>query len=145
MLFLFLILAGAGWYQYLLSHSGRTGLFNLILFPSLSLRSRYRFFLWRYVWVSRRWLFLVTKLFNGLMLYGLIYSMDPDDHDFRMVYLFFCFGLLGHGILIYAIRDMEEREMIFYRALPVSLVSRFFQYAFFYLLLFIPEILIIGG
>jgi hypothetical protein len=51
---------------------------------------------------------------------------------------------MGHGILIYKIRHLEEFSLGFYRGLPVSLLSRFFQYAGLYLILLIPEIVIIA-
>jgi hypothetical protein len=61
-----------------------------------------------------------------------------------MVFLFFSFGLLGHGVLIHQFREIEETRLTFYRTLPVSLLKRWFQYAWLYFLLFIPEIITIA-
>ncbi len=48
-----------------------------------------------------------------------------------------------HGNLIYRFRELEENKLIFYRGLPVSLSGRFAQYALLYLLLFIPEMIVL--
>jgi hypothetical protein len=57
-----------------------------------------------------------------------------------MIILFFSLGILGHGLLIHQIRDLEETRLRFYRSIPVSLFRRFVQYAMFYLVIFLPEI-----
>ena len=80
---------------------------------------------------------------NCLVLYGLLRNLSGDHSDLRMLILFYSFALLGHGVLIYIIRTMEESDLRFYRSLPYSLLQRFLQYALFYLFLFIPEIVVI--
>jgi hypothetical protein len=56
-----------------------------------------------------------------------------------MILLFFSLGILGHGLLIYQLRNLEETRLAFYRTIPRSLMNRFLQYALVYLILLIPE------
>jgi hypothetical protein len=53
-------------------------------------------------------------------------------------------AMFSHGVLIYRLKNMENTRMTFYRQFPISLFQRFLQYAFFYLMIFIPEIITIS-
>jgi len=88
-------------------------------------------------------LFLGIKLFDCLLIFGMLLYRTKEESDLSMFLLFYSFGLLGHGILIYKIRHMEEFHLAFYRGLPVSLSSRLIQYAVLYLIIIIPEIILI--
>ena len=108
-----------------------------------SANSFYWLFLIRFILNSRKILFFIIKMANCLVLYGLLRSLSGDHPDLRMLILFYSFALLGHGVLVYITRTMEESDLSFYRSLPYSLLHRLLQYALFYLILFIPEILVI--
>ena len=84
------------------------------------------------------------KLYNCGILYLTIRNLSKENYDIRLPFIFYSFGLLGHGILIYLIREFEEKDLIFVRALPLSLVNRFLQYALLYGLILIPEVTTIG-
>ena len=88
-------------------------------------------------------LFLGIKIFSCLLVFGMLLNRAKEESDISMFLLFYSFGLMGHGILIYKIRRVEEFNMSFYRGLPFSLWSRLVQYAGLYLILLIPEIIII--
>jgi hypothetical protein len=135
--------AGSLWYQHLLYRPGKRLLPASWNVHPVSASSFYLLFLVRYIWNSRKTLFLVIKLVNCLVLYGLLRNLSGDHPDLRMMILFYSFALLGHGVLIYLIRAMEESDLQFYRSLPFSLLQRFLQYALLYLFLFIPEIIVI--
>lgn len=106
----------------------------------------------RYYWkffvdhvaADRKILFLVIKVYDCVFLYGMVVNQLPVEYDLRMVFLFYSFGVLGHGVLIHRIRELEETRLLFYRTLPLSLSRRFVQYAVFYGILFLPEILTIA-
>jgi hypothetical protein len=70
---------------------------------------------------------------------------NSPGEDLRMVTLFFSFGVLGHGVLIHRIKEMENARLRFFRALPVSLGDRFMQYALFYFCIFLPDIVMIAS
>jgi len=61
-----------------------------------------------------------------------------------MPFLIYSLALFGHGVLIYRCRELEEKRLLFYRSLPVSLSARFLQFACLYFLLLLPEMLTIG-
>jgi hypothetical protein len=137
-------LTGAWRYAILIRKNGifRSVPLLKIHFP-FSKKSYFRFVL-RYISTRRKILFLAVKIFTCLFLFGMLLNRSKVETDLRMFLLFYSFGLLGHGVLIYKIRQMEETGLGFYRGLPVSLFSRFLQYAFLYLILLIPEMIIIG-
>ena len=140
---LFLSFAGSWWYQYILYRPDKRILPVPWKMYSVAAYSFYWLFLIRYIWNSRKTLFLVIKMVSCLVLYGLLRNLSGDHSDLRMVILFYSFTLLGHGVLIYIIRAMEESDLRFYRSLPFSLLQRFLQYALLYLFLFIPDIMVI--
>jgi predicted permease len=114
--------------------------------PSILKRKYYVSFLLRYVLEKGKVLFLVTKLYNCAALYLMLAGRDPARHsDIRMMALFFSAGMLGHGILIHRLKEMENTGMSFYRSLPVSVSRRFVQYCLFYFCLFLPEIITIAA
>ena len=76
----------------------------------------------------------------------MLHNRNPvKDQDLRMVVLFFSVGMLGHGVLIHRLKEIENTRLTFYRGLPESLTRRFVQYGWFYFCLFIPEIITIAS
>jgi hypothetical protein len=112
--------------------------------PTLFKRKRYTNFLTRYILENHKMLLFVIKIYNCITLYLMLNDRNPArNEDLRMEALFFGVGMLGHGVLIHRLKEMENNRMSFYRGLPVSISRRFFQYAWLYFCLFIPEIIII--
>jgi hypothetical protein len=144
MVFILIVcLAGAGRYRLLIRHAGhiRSVAFRGIRLPLK--KNFYLGFIIKYILRKQKILFLAIKIFSCLFIWRMLLSRVRDASDMKMIFLFYSFGLFGHAVLIYKIRQMEEGSMNFYRALPASLVNRMMQYAVLYLLLFIPEIIII--
>lgn len=138
--------SGAGWYLYLLQRPGAYPLQIKWKWPSLLKPAHYVSFLLRFVGEKGKGLFLVTKLYNCAALYLMLDGRDPARHtDIRMMALFFSAGMLGHGILIHRLKEVENKGMCFYRGLPVSISRRFAQYCLFYCCLFIPELITIAA
>jgi hypothetical protein len=136
--------AGAAWYLYLLQRPGAYPLQIKWEWPSILKRKYYVSFLLRYVLEEGKVQFLVTKLYNCAALYLMLAGREPARHsDIRMMALFFSAGMLGHGILIHRLKEMENTGLSFYRSLPVSVSRRFAQYCWFYFCVFIPEIITI--
>jgi hypothetical protein len=134
----------AWWYLYLLRNPGIIPFGIAWKLPSLFTRRNYVSFLNRFVLENCKVLFLVIKMYNCATLYLMTYDRNPARHqDIRMEVLFFSAGMLGHGILIYRLKEMENTSLAFYRGLPLSLNRRFAQYVWFYLCLFIPEMVTI--
>jgi hypothetical protein len=128
----------AWWYFYLLHKPGATGIQWKL--PSLLKQPSYVNFLTRYIFEKGKVLFLVIKLYNCTVLYLMLGGRNPNrDQDLRMEALLFSIGMLGHGILIHRLKEVENVRMTFYRGLPISLGRRFARYAWFYACLFIPE------
>ncbi|OQP42781.1 hypothetical protein A4H97_11495 [Niastella yeongjuensis] len=134
----------AGWYLYLLQRQGEFPFVIKWKLSSLLIRKSYSQFLVRYVLEKGKLLFFVTKLYNCASLYLMLDGRDPARHtDIRMMALFFSAGMLGHGILVHRLKEMENTGLSFYRSLPVPVSRRFAQYGWFYFYLFIPEIIAI--
>jgi hypothetical protein len=139
-----LCLLSARWYLYQFQNPG---LFNEIKKRKINLMSaetHYWTLLIRYIGENKKLLFVGIKIFSCGILYGMLMNQMGTDYDLNMIVLFFSLGILGHGLLIHQIRDLEETRLRFYRSVPISLFNRFTQYAYFYLILLLPEILTIA-
>lgn len=125
-----------------IQNSGNTGR----LFPGFKLpllKIYYQTFFIRYIMAKRKMLVLVIKGFSCTVLCLMLSSREVGEYDLRMFVLFYCFGLFGHGVLIHELRGLDDRQLSFYRSLPISLLGRFLGYSWFYFLLFLPETSII--
>lgn len=141
--FVLLVCLAAAWqYDYSLHHPGKSG----IMRSSFRRKGRrpYWTMLMRYVYAEEKALVAGIKLVSCGFLYLLLNGQDRADYDGRMAFLFYSFGLFGHGVLIYRLRKMEDEQLLFYRGLPIPLFRRFGQYAILYLLVLAPEILVLG-
>ena len=133
-------LLSARWYLYNIKNRGlayetMTGKINLNLRES----SYWKLFI-RYIARNKKLLFIGMKIFNCGILSGMLMNQSGSEYELKMIILFFSLGILGHGLLIHQIRDLEETRLSFYRTIPVSLFNRFVQYAAFYLIILLPEI-----
>ncbi len=138
-----LCLLSARWYLY---HIQNPGLFEEIKTGKIFVRSSetsYWNFFFRYIGRYKKLLFTGIKIFSCGILYGMLVNQTGTQDEWDMIILFFSVGILGHGLLIHQIRDLEETRLKFYRSIPVSLFKRFSQYATFYLILLLPEIVTI--
>ena len=140
---LIVCLTGAWRYKILIRKNGIVRTISWMKISLPFLKGNYIRFLLQYVSSRRKILFLAVKIFSCFLVFGMLLNRAKEESDLSMFLLFYSFGLMGHGILIYKIRHMEEFNLGFYRGLPVSLSSRVFQYAVLYLILLIPEIIII--
>ncbi len=109
----------------------------------LNLSSSYPFTLTRFVAINQINIWIGIKIFTCCILYLIARNNNAVDHDTSMAFLFYSFGILANGVLIFRIRAFEEIYLSFYRALPISLIKRFSQYAFLYFILLIPEFITI--
>jgi hypothetical protein len=134
----------AGWYLYLLQNPGTSRYFLRWRVSSVFPVKYYWSFFLNFIMTKRKLFVLAIKLYSCGTLYLMLLNRSPVDHDLSMVFLFFSFGLLGHGVLIHQFREIEETRLAFYRSLPVSLLGRWVQYAWLYFLLFIPEVITIA-
>jgi hypothetical protein len=137
-------LLSARWYMYKLQHP-EAGFFLKPLRIQITPRETpYWIFFIRYILKKKKLLFAGTKIFCCCILYGMLKNQAGTVAELNMIILFFSLGILGHGLLIHQIRELEETRLTFYRAVPISLFKRFIQYAVFYMVILIPEILTIS-
>jgi hypothetical protein len=132
-------------YLYLLRNPGIVPFKINWKLPSLFNRKYYSGFLIRSILENNKLLFFAIKIYNCVTLFLMLESRDPaKDEDLRMYVLFFSIGMLGHGVFIHRLKEMENNQLEFYRGLPVSIGNRFAGYAWLYFCLFIPEIVTIA-
>ncbi|MCX6204838.1 MAG: hypothetical protein NTZ19_01120, partial [Bacteroidetes bacterium] len=96
-----------------------------------------------YIWQERKLMFLLTKIFTLVYLYGFIQFYEPYRYDIRPVLLSFLLIITAHGTLIYQIRNFENEYLLFTRNLPIGILKRFFQSIGLYLVLMLPELLFV--
>ena len=90
----------------------------------------------RFVWAG-------IKIFTCGLLYLIARNNTAANYDPGMAFIFYTFGILANGVLIFRIRNFEETYLSFYKGLAVPLMKRFFDYCFVYAVLFVPELLTI--
>jgi hypothetical protein len=140
-----LCLLCAARYQYQLQHPGKRSLILLPrLLPALPDVLYYWKFFIQYLFWEQRLLLAGVKIFSCGVLYLSVKTLSGDDYDPRMPSLLFGIGLFGHGVLVYRLRELEEKTLLFYRGLPVSLSRRLAQYGLLYGVVFIPELITIA-
>lgn len=82
--------------------------------------------------------FLLTKLSSVVCILCLWY-LPVDHYEPRLAWLGLAFGLAGHGVILFEWRKFEDREFFFSRALPLATSYRFAMIGVAFLLLLIPE------
>ena len=140
---LILCLTGAWRYDRIIRKNGIVRSVPLLKIEFLISKRLYMRFVLQYIGTRLKMLFLAVKIFSCLFVFGMLLNHTKEESDMSMFLLFYSFTLMGHGVLIYKIRQMEEFSLGFYRGLPVSLSSRLIQYVALCLILLIPEIIII--
>jgi len=85
-------------------------------------------------------LWLGLKLFTCGAVYGIASNNTTADYDRAFPFLFFDFGILANGILIYGLREFEETYLSFYRGEAIPLGQRLSEYALVYFILLLPEL-----
>jgi hypothetical protein len=110
----------------------------------IKLPSSYPVILLRFITRHQKMLWLGIKIFTCGILYLIARNNTLTPSDVSTVFLFFNFGILGNGIILFRVREFEETRLKFYRGAPVRLVTRFLQYAMVYFILLLPEFFTTG-
>jgi len=144
-LFILIVCPVGAWrYERMIRKNGIIRPVPLLKINSPFSKGHYMRFVLQYIGSRLKMLFFVVKIFSCVLVFGMLLNHTKEESDMSMFLLFYSFGLMGHGVLIYKIRQMEEFSLGFYRGLPVSLSSRMIQYLSLCLILLIPEIIIIA-
>ena len=101
--------------------------------------SGYHAILFRFIANRQKTLWVGIKVFTCCMLYLNLRNNSSPGYDSSYAFIFFSFGILSNGVIIYRIRQFEESCCSFYRGLPVPLLKRLLEYSLFYVVLLIPE------
>lgn len=136
-------LISARWYMFYIQNPGKTTVVMKKIFSFKIRETPYWNLFIRYIGNNKKLLFSGIKLYSCSVLYLMIVNQTQVEYDLSMIILFYSLGILGHGLLIHQLRDMEETRLTFYRTVPLSLLKRFVQYAILYFILLIPEIITI--
>ena len=128
------------WYAYHIQQPGMNVAKRPRILQTRSAESSYWKFFIRHIAENKKLLLLGIKIFSCGILFGMLANQTGSDNELNMIFLFFCIAILGHGLIIHQIRELEETRLNFYRTVPVSLAKRFYQYAIFYFILLLPEI-----
>lgn len=135
-----LCLAPAIWYTFLLNNPQKFQLFSNQNKASLSLLiPTYQVILLRFISNKQKIIWIGIKVFTCGILYLVARNNTSTEYDAPFAFMFFNFGILANGVIIYRIREFEESYLSSYRGLPITLLKRFLEYSLFYFLLLIPE------
>jgi hypothetical protein len=138
--FLLLCLAPAAWYLRQLHYPHTVPLFRAKPLQRFNkLAAAYPIVLIRFIFSEQKMVLAGIKVFTCGMLYGMVSNNTLSDYDVQFPFLFFNFGIVANGLVIYRTRIFEESRLAFYRGMPVSLLRRWLVYAAVYGLLLVPE------
>jgi hypothetical protein len=138
---LFLSVMAAIWHAHQLDNLNKRGIFSFLNFNGKPGQlSSYHFILLQFISKNQIMVWTGIKIFTCGALYLIARNNSLTDYDISMPFLFYNFGILANGVIIFRIRAFEELYLSFYRSLPVSLIKRCLQYLVTYLILLIPEI-----
>jgi hypothetical protein len=141
---LIVCLSGAWRFERLIRKNGQMQSVPLLKTGFLFPKGLYLRFVLQYIGARLKMILLAVKTFSCFIMFGMLIHRTAEESDWRMFFLFYSFSLMGHGVLIYKIRQTEEISLRFYRNLPVSLPARMIPYLALYFILLIPEIIIIA-
>jgi len=136
-------LISARWYLFYIQNPGKPAWTMSKIFSLKVRETPYWSLFIRYIGIDKKLLFTGIKIYSCSVLFLMIVNQTRIEYDLRMIMIFFSMGILGHGLLVHQLRDMEETNLTFYRTIPISLFKRFVQYAILYFILLIPEIITI--
>lgn len=139
---LLLCLFPALWFVYLSENLYGDRSFTLKF--RLPLPSAYGVVLLRYVAHRQKIMWLAFTIFTCGSLYLVALNNTVSDYETVFPFLFFNFGILAHGIIVFGIREFEETYLSLYRGVPVSLLKRLVEYSLVYFVLLIPEFITAG-
>lgn len=103
----------------------------------------YLFFV-RYLFSKQPVLLLLTKLFCCLVLMGICNLYPTDDYDERLLALGGLFVAAGHTVFCQQYFYFENRFLLIAKNLPLGHVQRLLHYLLAYLILLIPEIIVLA-
>jgi len=137
-------LISARWYLFIMENPGRAARSADVGFSFIKWETPYWSIFLRYIGRNKKLLFAGIKIYNCTLLFGMVSNRTGTAYDLGMILLFFSLGILGHGLLIHQMRELEETRLAYYRTVPVSLVKRFLQYGILYFILLTPEFITIA-
>jgi hypothetical protein len=139
---LFFLAAVQLYFKTLQAHSTDSFLSRFRI-PALPFKKLFFLFPLYFIWSERKLMFLLTKLFSLVYLYGFIQFYEPYRYDIRPVLLSFLLIITAHGTLIFQVRHFENENLLFTRNLPIGILKRFFQCIGLYFVLLTPELLFV--
>ena len=129
MIFLALLcIAPAIWYTFLLNTPQNIKLFSSQNKGTLSLlKPTYQVILLRFISNKQKIMWIGIKVFTCGILYLVARNNSSAEYDAQFAFMFFNFGILANGVIIYRIREFEESYLLSYRGLPITLLKRFLE------------------
>ncbi len=139
-LFLVAISIGSGYiYFYIINSTYKPAIFTTIVIIK-DRTIKLHMCLLHYSLHMRKGAFIGIKIFSLLLLQGMI-AANQSELNRESVCVLIMFLVSGHSLLTTHYVNFSETQLSFTRILPISTMSRFFTYAFTYLIIFVPELL----
>ncbi len=97
-----------------------------------------------YLFKEEKSAIILSKLFSLTLIYLIKETLEVGD-DFRIIGITWLFALLSHTYLVNKLKVFEDQSLSWTRSLPISPGKTFITYFFLYVLLMIPELLLLTG
>lgn len=140
----FLIFAGILFYEYRLK---RPNAISISTKPIQGFLSRFRtpnyLFFVRYLFAKQPVLLLLSKLFSCFILVGICTLYPTDAYDERLLAIGGLFVAAGHTVFCQEFLYFENQFLLISRNLPINHSQRLWSYLRTYLILLLPEIIVL--
>jgi hypothetical protein len=140
----FLIIVGALIYEYRIQRPNAEQIRSK---PIQQFIARFRtpayLFFVRYLFSKQPVLLLLTKLFCCLVLMGICNLYPTDDYDERLLALGGLFVAAGHTVFCQQYFIFENKFLLISKNLPLSYGQRLSHYLLAYLILLLPEVIVL--
>lgn len=141
---IFLVLLGIVFYEYRIK---RPNGISVTAKPVQNFLAKFRtpsitFFI-RYLFAKQPILLLLTKLFTCFVLIGICNLYPTDAYDERLLALGGLFAAAGHTVFCQQFIYFENQYLTFIRNLPLTKINRLSLYFLTYLIILIPEIIVL--
>jgi hypothetical protein len=97
-----------------------------------------------YLFKEEKSAMFLSKLFSIVVIYLVKETLEAGD-DFRIVGIMWLFALISHTYLINKLKVFEDHTLSWMRHLPISITKTISAYFILYILLMIPEVVLLTG
>lgn len=112
-------------------------------FINLKFTKPYPFFFIQHLLEDQKMVLFLSKLLSGFLIVGVCRLYGTDTYDHRLISIGVLLAAFSHSGFIPLFHSFENQHLLFSRNLPIPILTRLFSQVQTFLLLLIPEFLLL--